>query len=316
MIDLLRLHASMYLIRYVEEKIAKEYSKGGMRCPVHLSIGQEAAAVGVINHLFIKDKVFSNHRCHAHYLAKGGSLRKMLSEIHGKDNGCVRGVGGSMHLQDIDKGLEVSIPIVSSALPLATGFALTQKRKEKKGITVIYLGDAALEEGIFHECANFSSLHNLPLLIVCENNLFSVYTELKKRQIDDNFKRYADTFKIPYLRLDGNKIDNVYKMSKKAVDHVRLGKGPFFLQLDTYRFREHCGPSYDDHLNYRNKKEVSKWMKKCPIQYSRKILKKNGLEKKFKRIEEEIEKKVNQDFKFAENSKLPNKKEAQKFVYA
>lgn len=313
---LLKLHKSMFLIRYVEEKIASEYANGDMRCPVHLSIGQEAAASGVIMHLNPNDKLFSNHRCHAHYLAKGGSLKKMLCEIHGKHNGCINGIGGSMHLQDITVGLEASIPIVSSAISLATGFALTQKRKENRGITVIYIGDAALEEGIFHECSNFASLHKLPLLFVCENNLYSVYTDLKKRQIDDNFARYAQTFNTPYLRLDGNKVDEVYNKSIKAINYVKSGKGPYFLQLDTYRYREHCGPSFDDHLNYRNKNEIKKWNAKCPLNYSRQLLLKRGFKKQLDHIEINIKKEVETAFNFAKKSKLPNKKEATKYVYA
>ena len=218
--NLIKLYKSLYLIRFVEESISKNYSKGEMRCPVHLSIGQEACATGLISNLRKLDKVYSNHRCHAHYLAKGGSLKRMLSEIYGKINGCVGGVGGSMHLQDQSVGMVSSIPIVSSAMGMATGNALNQKRKNLKEITVIYCGDASLEEGIFFECANFASLHSLPIIFACENNLFSVYTNIKERQIDSNFKKYASAFKISYKKIDGNKIDEVYNSTKKIISFV------------------------------------------------------------------------------------------------
>jgi len=314
--NLIKLYKSLYLIRFVEESISKNYSKGQMRCPVHLSIGQEACATGLIDNLNKSDKLFSNHRCHAHYLAKGGDLRRMLSEIYGKKNGCVGGVGGSMHLQDQSVGMVSSIPIVSSAMGMATGNALNQKRKNLKEITVIYCGDASLEEGIFFECANFASLHSLPIIFACENNLFSVYTNIKERQIDSNFKKYASAFKISYKKIDGNKIDEVYNSTKKIINFVRNKRKPYFVQMDTYRYKEHCGPSEDDHLKYRNSKEVKFWQNKDPIIYAQKLMKKNKIsDANIKKIEKEIEIFVNKQFKFAENDQLPNYKEASKHVY-
>lgn len=315
-LELISLYKSLYLIRHVEEMISKNYSKGQMRCPVHLSIGQEACATGLISNLKLTDKVFSNHRCHAHYLAKGGSLKKMLCEIYGKKNGCVGGVGGSMHLQDLDKGLVASIPIVSSSIGMATGNALYQKRNKSNQVTVIYLGDAALEEGIFFECANFAALHSLPIIFACENNLFSVYTNLKDRQLDSNFKKYADAYNIPYKRLDGSRIDEVYKKTKSIINFVRKNKMPYFIQMDTYRFKEHCGPAVDDHLEYRDQKEVSYWKKKCPIEYAKKLMKRKKIsDNKIKTIEKNIEKLVIKDFIFAERDKLPNYRDADRFVY-
>ena len=314
--NLIKLYKSIYLIRFVEESISKNYPKGHMRCPVHLSIGQEACATGLISNLQKTDKLFSNHRCHAHYLAKGGSLKGMLSEIYGKKNGCIGGVGGSMHLQDQSVGMVSSIPIVSSGIGMATGNALYQKRNNLKEITVIYCGDASLEEGIFFECANFASLHSLPIIFACENNLFSVYTNIKERQIDSNFKKYASAFKIPFKRIDGNKLDEVYNSTKKIIKFVRNKKRPYFIQMDTYRYKEHCGPNDDDHLKYRNSKEVEFWQKKDPINYAKKLLKKNKISKlKIQKIEKEIENFVNKQFNFAEKDQLPNYKEASKYVY-
>lgn len=313
---LLNLHNSIYLIRLVEETIINRYSKGQIRCPVHLSIGQEACASGFIYNLKNSDKLFSNHRCHAHYLAKGGNLRKMLCEIYGKKNGCINGVGGSMHLQDQKVGMVSSIPIVSSAMGIATGSAFHQKQNKLKNITVIYCGDAALEEGIFFECANFASLHSLPIIFVCENNLYSVYTNLRERQTMNEFSKYAKAFSISYQKLDGNKIDQVYNYSKKIINYVRKKSRPFFIQMDTYRFKEHCGPNEDDHLNYRNSKELNFWKKKDPLNYSKFLLKKNKIsEEIIRKSEKKIKEFVNKQFLYAEKDLLPNFNEASKYIY-
>ena len=171
----------MLLIRRVEEEIVKRYPKQQMRLPVHLSIGQEAIAVGVCHHLRKSDSVFSTHRCHAHYIAKGGNLVKMALELHGKVGGCMDGRGGSMHLMDTDVNV-MSIPIVASAIPLAVGAALANKIDGNGNIVVCFFGDAAVEEGVFHESLNFASLMQLPIIFVCENNQYSVDTHIAKRQ--------------------------------------------------------------------------------------------------------------------------------------
>ena len=306
----------MYLIRSVEEKISLEYPKGKMRCPVHLSIGQEACAVGISQNLNLGDTVYSNHRSHAHYIAKGGNIAKMISEIHGKKNGCVNGVGGSMHLQDLKVNFMASIPIVSSSIGLSLGAAINQKRLKLKKITVVFIGDASLEEGIFFECANFASLHKLPILFACENNLFSVYTPIKQRQIDSNFKRYADAFKIPYKRVDGNNIQKVFNVSKKAINDIRNGKGPYFIQMDTYRHLEHCGPNEDDHLNYRNKREVNFWKKKDPLKILEIKLLKEHRGKKIYSIKKNINQKVDRIFLNVLKEKYSSSNDAKKYVYA
>jgi len=238
--DLINLYKKSLLIRTVEETIAEKYSEQEMRCPIHLSIGQEASATGVCLSLTNKDVMFSSHRSHAHYIAKNCNLKEMICELYGKANGCIGGRGGSMHLQDKKKKFFASIPIVSSALGPAVGVALNLKRKKSKNICVVYIGDGSVEEGIFHEAMNFISLNKLPLLIVCENNLYSVYTNIKERQIDDNFVRFAKAFKINSLRIDGNDAYKIFKISKKIINNMRNNRLPFFLQLDTDRWREHC----------------------------------------------------------------------------
>ena len=172
----------MLRIRMVEERIAKLYSEEEMRCPVHLSIGQESVAVGVCEHLQKNDIVMSAHRAHAHYLAKGGNLKAMLAELYGKSTGCAMGKGGSMHLIDLESGFFGSVPIVGSTIPIAVGVAWAFKMKKSTNIVTVFLGDGATEEGVFFESLDFASLKNVPILFVCENNFYSVYSNLKVRQ--------------------------------------------------------------------------------------------------------------------------------------
>jgi len=265
----LHQYLSIYFIRQVEQGIVNRYAEQEMRCPVHLSIGQEATAVGVSSALRVTDKVFSNHRCHAHYLAKGGDLYRMLCELYGKADGCVGGRGGSMHLMDRSVGVEISIPIVGSSIPLALGQALYDKRNGNGQITVCYLGDGSLEEGVFHECANFASLHKLPVLFACENNLYSVYTPLRQRQPDRPLTDLAKAHAIHAVTVDGNDVAAVSASALGAVDRLRNGSGPVFLEMSTYRQREHCGPSDDNHLGYRQDDELAEWIRKDPLQRSR-----------------------------------------------
>ena len=180
--ETLSLLRAMLRIRLIEEEIAARYAEQEMRCPVHLSTGQEAVAVGVCAALRPDDKVVSTHRCHAHYLAKGGDLKAMLAEMHGRAAGCCGGRGGSMHLFDDDAGVLLSLPIVGSCLPIANGVALSMIQRGLDAVSVAFFGDGATEEGVFHETLNFAAVHRLPALFVLENNLYSCYTGLNDRQ--------------------------------------------------------------------------------------------------------------------------------------
>ncbi|HTV27393.1 MAG TPA: thiamine pyrophosphate-dependent dehydrogenase E1 component subunit alpha [Xanthobacteraceae bacterium] len=263
--QLLACYAKMLRIRLVEEAIAAHYAEGEMRCPVHLSIGQEAVAVGVCEALAPTDKIYSTHRCHAHYLAKGGDLKRMFAEICGKEAGCIGGRGGSMHLMDVGKGMMASIPIVSSSIPVAVGSALADKRMRTGKVTVAFFGDASIEEGVFHESTNFASLHRLPVIFVCENNLYSVYTHLHQRQPDRPLTEVARAHAIAAFQSDGNDLEACYDLTKQAADRARGGEGPTFLLFDTYRWREHCGPSFDNTIGYRTEAEFKDWEERCPI---------------------------------------------------
>ena len=248
----------MLYIRLVEEEIARIYPEQEMRCPVHLSIGQEAIAVGICENLSQDDFIMSNHRSHAHYLAKGGNLSKMLAEIYGKQTGCCNGKSGSMHLIDLSQGFLGAVPIVGSCLPIATGVAFGTKIKKMDNITTVFFGDGAVEEGVFHESLNFASLKQLPIVFICENNFFSVYSPLSVRQ-PSNREIYllAKSHGIESFQGDGNNVLEVYQLMEKAIEIIRKGNGPVFLELKTYRWREHCGPYYDNHLGYRTEEEFN-----------------------------------------------------------
>ena len=308
----------MNRIRYVEETIANKYSEQEMRCPIHLSIGQEATAVGVISNLTQADKIYSTHRCHAHYLAKGGNLNAMISEIHGKASGCCGGRGGSMHLFDEKAGIIASLPIVASVIPLAVGSALTFKLKKNKKIVAVFFGDGAMEEGVFHESANFAKVHNLPVLFVCENNLYSVYTELNQRQPNDDLTRLAKAYNIESIRCDGNDIAKVKLAGQQATEYIRAQQGPFFLQLDTFRQREHCGPNSDDELGYRTEDQITSGFLNDPIILEKNKLIKLGLinDKLIEEIEKEIKIEIEKAFQFTKNDSFPSLLSAKDYVYA
>lgn len=263
--DELRLYREMLRIRLVEEEIAARYSQEKMRCPVHLSIGQEAIPVGVSSVLGRSDQIVSTHRCHAHYLAKGGDLRVMLAEMMGKVAGCCGGRGGSMHLYDTAAGVLLSLPIVAASIPVGVGAGLSIKRRRLPDVAVIYLGDASLEEGVYHESANFAAAKKLPVIFVCENNLYSVYTALHDRQPERSLTMLGTAHGMPTEHVDGNDVGAVAAATERAVARARNGEGPSFLLCDTYRWREHCGPNYDNHIGYRTEAEFLTWKARDPI---------------------------------------------------
>ena len=316
--DCFKLYSEMLFIRHVEEMIVKKYHEQKMRCPVHLSIGQEAAAVGVCHALLKKDRIFSNHRSHGHYLAKKGDLKRMLAEIYGKYAGCCGGRGGSMHLFDKSQNITASVPLVSSSIALAVGSALSSKIDNSKEVTVSFLGDGSVEEGIFHESLNFASINKLPIIFVCENNLYSVYTPINERQPIRPFNKLGEAHAVKSYICDGNDVLKIYEITKKLVKNSRLNKGPFFLTLNTYRHREHCGPNYDNTIGYRTEKEFKLWKKKDPIINLKKKLINNYHfnEKQFDQLSIKLNKSINKAFNFAEKSKLPTPDLIKKYIYA
>lgn len=263
---LTRLFYDMLRIRLVEERIAERYPEQEMRCPVHLCIGQEAVAVGVCANLTRADSVLSGHRSHGHYLAKGGDLQSMLAELYGRVTGCSRGKGGSMHLVDLSAGFMGATPIVGSTIPIAVGVALKSKLFDDGRVTVVFFGEGATEEGVFHESLNFAALKRLPVVFVCENNLYSVYSPLSVRQpAGREVYEVAAGHGIESSQGDGNDVLTVYQLSARAIEKARHGGGPTFLEFKTYRWREHCGPFVDHEVPYRSEAELEEWRTRCPI---------------------------------------------------
>ena len=312
------LFAQMLRIRLVEEEVAKRYSEQKMRCPTHLSIGQEAVAVGVSSQLSIEDRVYSSHRAHAHYLAKGGCINRLIAELYGKSSGCTGGRGGSMHLSDLTVGFVASTAIVGNSIPLAVGNALHQSVTGKKGLSICYFGDGATEEGAFYESLNFALVKNLPVLFVCENNRYSVYSSLEVRQPEGRaIHKLATAIGAKAYEVDGNNVEQVSQTTKEAVKYIKANNGPVFLECYTYRHLEHCGPNNDDDLNYRPQQEIDSWLEKDPL---------NILQVRFsgdskwadlrQQIENDINSEITAAFEFAESSAFPDEQLNRRYLYA
>jgi pyruvate dehydrogenase E1 component alpha subunit len=255
----------MVSIRAAEEKIGDMVASGRIRCPCHLAIGQEAAAVGVATQLRNTDRVFGAHRSHGHYLALGGSLHGLMAEVQGKETGASRGMGGSMHLIDLDHGLYGTVPIVGATIPIAVGAGLAAKMDGKGDIAVSFFGDGATEEGVFHESMNLAVNLNAPVLFVCENNLFSSHLHIRLRQPKHSVCRYAEAHQVPWERVDGNDVVEIARATRHAVSAMRDGGGPRFLELVTYRWRGHVGPREDEDVGVQRKDDLTRWKRRDPI---------------------------------------------------
>ncbi len=314
-----RLLFNMLRIRCVEETIAGRYSEQKMRCPTHLSIGQEgvaAAAGAVLRH---DDLAVSGHRAHAHYLAKGGSLPAMIAEIYGKVTGCSRGKGGSMHLVDESVGFMGSTAIVAGTVPVGVGLAYAMKLKRTDQVSCIFMGDAVAESGVFFESVNFAVLKRLPVLFVCENNLYSVYSSLRVRQPEGRvIHRMIAAMGLPASHGDGNDVRATYEMLREGVQAIRAGQGPHFYEFETYRWREHCGPLYDNDLGYRSEAEFTAWKTRDPItRFQRTLLdEKTVVAADIEAMQSAIEQQVAEAFAFAESSPFPEPSDALTDLYA
>ena len=247
-------------IRLVENKIAYHKKNGDIKGPVHLGAGQEAIAIGVAENLKKGDKVFGAHRSHAHILSLGSDIKKLFAEILGKETGHSKGMGGSMHLQDKEKGFYGSVPIVSGTIPIAVGAALASKLKCEKNIAVAYFGDGAVEEGVFHESLNLAKVLDCPIIFVCENNLFSSHMHISKRQPYSSQSRFAISHGIPYRTIDGNNIKECLKTSSELINISRDNSTPTFIEAVTFRLYGHVDWREDIDVGVnRSKKELDLW---------------------------------------------------------
>ena len=284
-------------IRLVEEFISKIYYSDKVQSPVHLSIGQEAVAVGICESLTSKDLLFSTYRSHACYLAKGGNLNKMFAELYGKIDGISQGKAGSMHLAEPSVGLMGSSAVVASTLPHAAGAALASLNNESDQVIVCVFGDGATEEGVYHETLNFISLYKLPVILICENNNLAVHSPLKERQsynIISHAENYGLKTKLISNGLDFLKIGDVMN---NIISKMRVDREPRFIEIQTCRYKEHVGVNDDFDEGYRSNKDVEKWKAKDPLILEKKMI---------SRFRPLIDKEIQQAHNFADNSPSPN----------
>lgn len=304
----LAMFRQMLRIRSVEERISQLYPEQEIRCPTHLCTGQEAPPVGVSAHLAGDDMVFSAHRSHGHYLAKGANLKAMMAELYGKVTGCALGKGGSQHLIDLEAGFMGSAPILASTISVGVGATWGRRRLGRPCVTAIYFGDGATEEGTFYEALNFAAVEKLPVIFVCENNLYSVHAAMDVRQPSNrtltDFARGNGVFA---LSGDGNDVEEVWRLGGEAVARARAGDGPAFLELFTYRQREHVGPNPDLDLNYRSVEEFESWVKRDPVPTYRARLESEGTldAAAYARMQAEIAAEVEDAVRFAKDSPFP-----------
>ncbi len=280
----------------IEEKIVEHYGSDIFQSPVHLSIGQEAIAVGVCENLKIDDWVFINYRGHAFYLAKGGPLPEFFAELMGKSGGLSGGKGGSMHLAAPSCGVMGASAVVASTISHAVGAALASKLRGEKRVFVASFGDGAIEEGVFFESLNFASLKRLPVLFLCEDNDLAIHAFKRERQAFD-LKQLVNSFNISYYELEeGYDLAKVHDISKEVIKIVREECRPIFLRIKTCRYMEHVGPNTDFTYGYRNQTDIDKWKSHDPLEIDKISI------NKFK---PQIKLEIDSAFDFAVESKLP-----------
>lgn len=264
--QLIELLRTMRLIRAAEEQIASWVEAGTAHCPCHLGIGQEAVASGIAVALRASDRLFGNHRSHAHYLAAHGELYGLLAEVLGRADGCSHGMGGSMHLQSLAHGFYGSVPIVAGTIPIAVGAGLAAKMDGGSDIAVAFFGDGACEEGVLHESLNLAAVYGLPVLFVCENNQYSSHLDIALRQPSDRLSRYADAHRVQARIVDGNDVTAVARAAAELVDGMRRDREPVFLEAITYRWRGHVGPKEDLDVGVRRSLEhLAAWKRRDPV---------------------------------------------------
>jgi len=310
----------MVRIRLVEESFVEPILSEEIRCPVHLYTGEEAVATGVCANLTVRDYVFGTHRSHGHYIAKGGGMKEMVAEIYGKQTGCAKGRSGSMHVIDTKIGMMGAAPIVAGTVSLAVGAALASQIRKENRVTIAFFGDGAVGEGVLHEALNFAAIKKLPVIFVCENNLYSTHLPISEIRPKNNIYEIGSPYGIHYERVDGQDVLKVYEAAKNAVALCRDGKGPVFIECMTYRFRGHVGPDDNvqgSHIDIRPDAEVLAWKKKDPIVMFGKVLKEEKIasEKDLQKIQAGAAREVKQAHIFAKKSPFPNPKDLNKYVF-
>jgi len=314
--NVLKMYKGMLKIRFFENKITDLYSKGLMPGLAHLYIGEEAIAVGVCTNLTEHDFAVSTHRGHGHLIAQGADLKKMMAEVLGKKTGFCKGKGGSMHIMDVSKGILGANGIVGAGIPIATGSAYSAKVKGTDQITVAFFGDAASNQGTFHESTNMAAAWKLPIVYVCENNLYGISVDIREVTATKDIADRAKAYDIPGIVVDGNDVLEVYRVTKEAVERARKGEGPSLIECKTYRFKgHHVG---DPGRVYRLEKETEEWIKRCPIKTFRERIIKEKItsEEEVNLIEKDLKEIIKEVTDFAVQSPYPAEKEVYEDLYA
>ena len=313
---LARVYRSLRLIRRVEEEVARIYPSDKIKSPVHLSIGQEAVAVGICDALNEDDIMSATYRGHAGYLAKGGDLKQMMAELYGKGTGCAGGKAGSMHLVDMNAGVLGMSAVVGTTVPIAAGYGFALKRegqgKDECRIAASFMGDGATEEGVFSETLNFSALHKLPVLFICENNGFAIHSPTSNRWATEALCERVATYGIPTYEITDGNVFSIRNTAEKAIAEIRAGGGPQFMECKTYRWREHVGPNEDYDDGYRSRDDFKPWLEDDQVARTGDMM--DAAERDD--IDADIEKQITEAVEFAEQSPWPDPEELFSHVFA
>ncbi|NLB70861.1 MAG: thiamine pyrophosphate-dependent dehydrogenase E1 component subunit alpha [Chloroflexi bacterium] len=314
--DLIEMYRTMIKIRLFEEMADKQYALGKVHGTMHLSAGQEAVAVGSGFAVDREDYLLNHHRGHGHFIASGADVNKMMAEFLGKETGYCHGRGGSMHIADVTANNLGANGIVGGGLQLAVGVGLAIQMKKKDQVVLTIFGDGAANEGIFHESLNMAAIWDLPILYLCENNQYGMSADVTRVSAKTPFKDRAAAYGIPGYYIDGNDVLAVFETMQKAAGHARSGKGPVFVEAQTYRY---FGHSKSDRNLYRTKEEMDYWKSvEDPILRFENLLLKADLitKEKIDQIKDELSKEVDEAVVFAENSPEPDVKNLTEWVYA
>lgn len=313
---LIELYTTMLTIRRFEERVASEFYAGNICGFIHSYIGQEAIATGVCSHLTPADRIVSHHRGHGHCIAKGADMKKMMAEIYGKKTGYCKGKGGSMHIADFSIGMLGADGIVGAGLPIATGAATAAQLEGEGHVVAVFFGDGACQEGEFHEALNCAAIWKLPLLFVCENNQYGVNTPCSYSLAAGQITRMPEAYHIANRQVDGNDVVAVYEAAGEAIEMLRSGNGPYFLECQTYRWHKHYLSNELEDL--RPREELEAWTKKCPVSaFAAKLMHQGVLtQAEADRINDEVLARVEEAHCFALESPYPEPEDALEDVYS
>lgn len=308
------MYHKLMTARLFEERVREMFAHGMLHGTAHLSVGQEGVAVGAVYALRPDDLIMSTHRGHSHCIAKGADIRRMMAEILGRADGCCRGMGGSMHIADIGAGNYGANGIVGACIPLATGVALAIKKDKSGKVMLVFFGDGASNQGVFHESLNIAALWNLPIVYVCENNLYGMSTCVAKTVSVPDIAQRAQAYGIPGVIVDGNDVPAVMDAVLEAADRARSGGGPTLIEAKTYRW---LGHSKSDKRIYRTRKEEAEWQAKCPIcRFETYMLGAGFGGEELAAIRKRAQEELQEAVRFAMDSPVLPLEEAEKLVYS